>query len=213
MIYAVTCLEANFLTWWTATSLPSAIFILSCVTQATLETRVCHSRAYFNSHPTPLLSFYLLLPAPSLHFHSRTLPHVDAIAPSYQNVLKRSGTRSVPLFFLCHSFGSMVHRDLPCVLVRWSRLYSSSLHDLHDHAFLSLRYFQFPFAAMIISFFHIFFLPVAHWCALCATYPSWIVNFWPWDCSKYPLSSSADPSFSVRAEFFSPRKFSIAHVP
>ena len=99
MIYAVTCLEANFLTWWTATSLPSAIFILSCVTQATLETRVCHSRAYFNSHPTPLLSFYLLLPAPSLHFHSRTLPHVDAIAPSYQNVLKRSGTRSVPLFF------------------------------------------------------------------------------------------------------------------
>jgi hypothetical protein len=35
--------------------------VSSCVTQATLETRVCHSRVYFNSHPTPLLSFYLLL--------------------------------------------------------------------------------------------------------------------------------------------------------
>ena len=34
---------------------------LSRVTQATLETRVCHSRVYFNSRPTPLLWFYLLL--------------------------------------------------------------------------------------------------------------------------------------------------------
>ena len=35
--------------------------VSSCVTQATLETRVYLSRVYFNSHPTPLLSLYLLL--------------------------------------------------------------------------------------------------------------------------------------------------------
>jgi hypothetical protein len=35
--------------------------IWSCVTQATLETRVCHSRAYFNSHLTPLPWFDPLL--------------------------------------------------------------------------------------------------------------------------------------------------------
>jgi hypothetical protein len=41
---------------------------LSCVTQATLETRVCHSRVYFNSRPTPLLWFHLLLStSPSAH--------------------------------------------------------------------------------------------------------------------------------------------------
>jgi hypothetical protein len=63
--------------------------VSSCVTQATLETRVCHSRVYFNSHPTPLLSFYLLLStSPPVAFPSlptqftQFLPHVDAIAPS-----------------------------------------------------------------------------------------------------------------------------------
>ena len=101
----MTCLEANFHTWWAATSLPSAIFILSCVTPATLETRVCHSRAYFNSHPTPLLPFYLLLldllvPFPSTTTYALS-SHVDAIAPTYQNAYKRFITRCVPpLFFV-----------------------------------------------------------------------------------------------------------------
>ena len=83
--------------------------VSSCVTQATLETRVCHSRVYFNSHPTPLLSFYLLLstspPAafPSLPTQlTLSLPHVDAIAPSYQKVYSWSFTRCAPVSSLSH---------------------------------------------------------------------------------------------------------------
>ncbi|KAH9991503.1 hypothetical protein BJV77DRAFT_533561 [Russula vinacea] len=80
--------------------------VSSCVTQATLETRVCHSRVYFNSHPTPLLSFYLLLstsppaafPSLSAQF-TQFLPHVDAIAPSYQEIYNWPFTRCAPVLF------------------------------------------------------------------------------------------------------------------
>ena len=50
---------------------------LSCVTQATLETRVCHSRVYFNSRPTPLLWFYLLLSTSPSAFPSLPV-HINA---------------------------------------------------------------------------------------------------------------------------------------
>lgn len=78
--------------------------VSSCVTQATLETRVCHSRVYFNSHPTPLLfvlSFALDVLSRSLPFPSSTTypvpSHVDAIAPSYQETHNRLFTRCVSL--------------------------------------------------------------------------------------------------------------------
>jgi hypothetical protein len=90
--------------------------VSSCVTQATLETRVCHSRVYFNSHPTPLLSFYLLLStSPPAAFPSLppqltlSLPHVDAIAPSYQKGYNWLFTRCAPVPSITLN-GSMARR-------------------------------------------------------------------------------------------------------
>lgn len=106
----MTCLEANYHSWCCATSLRWVNLILCCSTQATLETRVCRSRAYLNSHPTPLLDFYLLLskslfPRSLSQNHQLTFspPHVDPIAPTYQKAYKCLHTRSVTLFSLCHS--------------------------------------------------------------------------------------------------------------
>ena len=158
--------------------------------------------------------YLLLTSSSSFHYHLRILPHVDAIAPSHQNVHKRFITRSVPLF-----------PPLSRILDRWHtetcRVFSYSGFDLNHFPFYACA-----IALSLSTIFSIsvrrtawplfstdFFLSVAHWCALCAIFLSWIVDFLPWDRSKYPLSSSADPSFSSRAEFFSPRKFPITHVP
>jgi hypothetical protein len=99
--------------------------VSSCVTQATLETRVCHSRVYFNSHPTPLLSFYLLLstspPAASPPLPPQltlSLPHVDAIAPSYQKGYNWLFTRCAPVPSITLN-GSMARRGRLCPQSLW----------------------------------------------------------------------------------------------
>jgi hypothetical protein len=105
--------------------------VSSCVTQATLETRVCHSRVYFNSHPTPLLSFYLLLStSPPAAFPSLppqltlSLPHVDAIAPSSQKVYNWPFTRCAPVSITLN--GSMAHGNVSVPSVSGSNFTLSS---------------------------------------------------------------------------------------
>ena len=59
--------------------------VSSCVTQATLETRVCHSRVYFNSHPTPLLSFYPLLSTSPPYYFLPSIPNLPLFPMSTQS--------------------------------------------------------------------------------------------------------------------------------
>ena len=89
--------------------------VSSCVTQATLETRVLPFSCILQFAPDSLLSFYLLLstspPAafPSLPLQlTLSLLHVDAIAPSCEKVYNWPFTRCASVSSITLN-GSMAH--------------------------------------------------------------------------------------------------------
>ena len=187
----MTCLEANFHTWRAATSLPSAIFILSCVTlkprwkrefailvRTSIHTRLRFFGSIFLLSSSSLLPFF---PPPLTHF-----PPMSTQSPPHIRMSTNVPSQGMyHLFFFVTHHGSMAHRILSCVLVSSSQFHSPSFYNLHDRAFLPLRSFQFPFAARDQVFFH-FFSPVAHSCGLCASRQSWTVDSFPWACSNSP---------------------------
>jgi hypothetical protein len=137
------------------------------MTQATLETRVCLCRAYFNSHPTLLLSSIFHSPLPPL-YHSRTLPHVDAIAPSYQNVHKHFITRSVLLFFLMDRW----HTETCCVFSLSGLDFIPLPSTTCTVALSASTIFSISVCCTAGLLFSMFF---SYLCALCTIYLSWTV--------------------------------------
>jgi hypothetical protein len=103
--------------------------VSSCVTQATLETRVCHSRVYFNSHPTPLLSFYLLLstsPPAAIPSHPPQLTQSLPMSTQSPPLTRKSTTGSsqgVYLSFLYHFKWIDGARDCSYPPSRWLKLH------------------------------------------------------------------------------------------
>lgn len=90
----------------------SAIALLSCVTQATLETRVYHSRVYFNSRPTPLLWLYLLLSTSPSAFSSLPI-HLNATHSPPQcrrNRLLLAENPQLALHKVCVSYFSIIYK-------------------------------------------------------------------------------------------------------
>jgi hypothetical protein len=178
-------------------------FISSCVTQATPETRVCHScRKLLQFTPDStsfvVLSFaHLVLPVPSLSAATYALSPRSTQSPPLIRIFFRMSTNTPPqgLYLSLFHFGSIAHRDLSCVLVRWPWFHSTSFYNIQDRAFLVLP--SFPISvpctvqAVHFLFFPFFLSPVARYCALFSTYPSI-------PCLCASLSSSADPIFFVQ---------------
>jgi hypothetical protein len=105
--------------------------VSSCVTQATLETRVCHSRVYFNSHPTPPLSSYLLLstspPQHSLPFRPNlpTLFPMSTQSPPLSRKSTTGPSQGVHLFFsLSHRMDRWRARGRLCPHTLWLEFHS-----------------------------------------------------------------------------------------
>jgi hypothetical protein len=176
---------------------PRCLHLVLCNTQATLETRVCHSRAYFNSHPTPLLSSYLLLTSSS-PFPFSLLPLTHSPPCRRNRPLLLECPRMLP-HKVCNpslSFG-IDGTPSPVVCSRLVALLSFLILLQHSRSCFPSFTILFNFRSLHSSalFFLIFLSPVARWCALCATHPSWIASFLP--CAS--LSSSADlPLFFVQ---------------
>jgi hypothetical protein len=151
--------------------------------RTSIHTRLRFFRPIFCS-PRPPRSL-------SLCYHLRTLPHVDAIAP-----LIRMSTNAPPQgLYLYFSFW-IDGTPRPVVCSRLVALVSFPFVLQHSRSCFPSFTILFNFRSLHSPalFFLIFLSPVARWCALCATYPSWIVNFLP--CAS--LSSSADPIFFVQ---------------
>ena len=150
-----------------------------CNTLATLETRVCHSRAYFNSHPTPLLfvlSFaHIILPVPFLPATTYALSTMSTQSPPVIRMSTNAPQQGLYLysFILDRWHPRPVVCSRPVALVSFPFLLQHLRPCFPSFTILSnSRPLHSP-----ILFFLIFLLPVARWCALCATYLSWIVNF------------------------------------
>ena len=149
------CLEANFHTW-SSNLVVFGHLVSSCVTQATLETRVCHSRVYFNSHPTPLLSFYLLLStSPPAAFPS--LPNLPSLFPmSTQSppLTRKSATGSsqgVHLFPIYYTEWIDAAHGNVCVARVSGSNFTLSLSQLLGYDWVVCTHCHFLFSSLIIS--------------------------------------------------------------